>query len=288
MLQRRSFLALLAAGAFGSSIFAEDQVAKQLLRYRYNKGEELRWNVQQSLKLRSSIRGNEETVETTSRSVKIWKVLSVTDDGTATFEYRVEDIDMRQVQTGRDPATYNSRKDKTIPSAFINLEGKVGIPLAQIKIDPLGKSTKKPLREYAGSFSENRIVIPLPVAPIAAGGSWTVPLPIEIPQQNGTVKKVNAQQKFTLDSLRSGIAKIKFITQIFTPLTPKEESKILENYSVGKMELDFDAGHFIRQEITIDKTAVGIQGNSDSITYQSRLTECCCGRKFCEICSPAT
>jgi hypothetical protein len=50
------------------------------------------------------------------------------------------------------------------------------------------------------------------------------------------------------------------------------------------MELDLDAGHFIRQQTTIDRNIVGIQGNSDYINYQARLTECCCGKESCSIC----
>jgi hypothetical protein len=82
----------------------------------------------------------------------------------------------------------------------------------------------------------------------------------------------------------SGLVTIKFATLVFTPLMPKEEMELFENYAVGTMELDLEAGHFIRQQATIDKLVVGIQGASDSIRYLSRVTECCCGRRICEIC----
>jgi hypothetical protein len=262
------------------------------LRYRFKKGDILRWNVLQSLKIRTSVSGIEEVVETTSRSTKVWTVISVDAEGTATFEYHVDDVNMRQFQTDKDGAKvaeYNSRKDggKNIPGAFINLDGTIGVPLAHITIDVLGKTTKKPLRIYSGSTStENRIVIPLPKEPVAAGESWSLATPLEIRLQNGTVKKVNARQEFTLVNVRSGIATVKFVTKIFTPLTPKEESQILDKFSSGEMELDLDAGHFIRQETTIDKRVIGFQGTGDSIHHLARLTECCCGLKSCELCSP--
>ncbi|MDR0336052.1 MAG: hypothetical protein LBI18_03080 [Planctomycetaceae bacterium] len=264
--------------------------SKHLLRYRFQKGDVLRWNVLQSLKIRTSVSGVEEVVETTSRSTKVWTVLHVDHAGTATFEYCVDDVNMRQFQTDKDGAKiaeYNSRKDKNIPGAFINLDGTIGIPLAHISIDVLGKTTKKPLRIYSGSTStENRIVIPLPQEPVAVGDSWSVSIPVEIGQPNGTVKKINARQEFTLFDVRSGIAVIKFATKILTPLTPKEESQILDKFSSGKMELDLDAGHFIRQETTIDKRVIGFQGTGDNIHYLARLTECCCGLNSCELCSP--
>lgn len=266
--------------------------SKYLLRYRFKKNDILRWNVLQSLKIRTSVSGVEEVVETTSRSTKVWTVIHVDVDnkGTATFEYLVNDVNMRQFQTDQDGAKiaeYNSRKDKNIPGAFINLDGTVGVPLAHISIDVLGKTTKKPLRIYSGSTStENRIVIPLPNEPVAVGDSWSMAIPVEIGQQNGTVKKIHARQEFTLFDVHSGIAVIKFTTKILTPLTPKEESQILDKFSSGKMELDLDAGHFIRQETTIDKRVIGFQGAGDNIHYLARLTECCCGLNSCELCSP--
>ncbi|MDR0522577.1 MAG: hypothetical protein LBH00_12105 [Planctomycetaceae bacterium] len=305
-MQRREFLMLLPfAASAGCRYAAEnpdagepavsvqkktDTVSKPdewLLRYRFRKGEELRWNVLQTIKMRNIIGGVEENIETHSRSVKIWKTLDVNAGGTAVFEYRVEDVDMYQVQTGFDDAAYNSRRDKTIPAAFINLDGKIGVPLARISIDPLGKTAKKPMREYAGHITENRIVIPLPAEPVKTGAEWTVSVPAELPLPNRTVKKVKARQRFTLSRVHHGLTVIPFETLVYTPLTPKEESQLFDLFAKGTMELDLDAGHFIRQQMTIDRLAVGVSGNADSISYQSRLTECCCGKKACEICTPS-
>jgi len=262
-----------------------DDPNKILLRYQFKKGEELRWNVQHLLKMKNTISGMEENIETRSRSAKIWKTIDVDAEGAATFEYRVEDIDLHRSQTGYDDAVYNSRRDKTIPPEFINLEGKIGFPLAQIKIDPLGGTTKKPLREYDGSISENRIVIPLLHEGVGIGSSWSDIKLIDLPLPNQTVKKIRIRQEFTLEKIHSGLATIKVSMLSLTPLTPKEKMQLIDNFSVGTMTLDLDAGHFIRQEATIDEFVVGHPADSDSIRYQCRMTECCCGRRACEVCN---
>ena len=261
-----------------------DGSAQTMLRYRFKQGEELRWNVQHTLKMKNIIGGREENIETKSLSVKIWKTLNVGEKGAATFEYQVEDIDMCRAQTGYDDAVYNSRQDKTIPPEFFNLTGKIGMPLALIKIDPQGQTTKKPIREYDGNVSENRIVIPLPDEPVVVGSSWSETKQIDLPQPNQIVKKIKIRHNFTLENVQNGLATIQFATLTFTPLTPKEESQLLEMFSIGTMELDLQAGHFIRHQATIDRQVVGIHGASDSIRYLSRVTECCCGRRICEIC----
>jgi len=299
-MDRRHFLFLLfaATGCHSSKLqepgdvetkegkvsFPDNDPDKILLRYRFNKGEELRWNVQHTLKMKNIIGGVEENIETRSRSVKIWKTIDVDAKGAATFEYRVEDIDLHQSQTGYDDALYNSRRDQTIPPEFIHLEGKIGIPLAQIKIDPQGVTTKKPLREYDGRVSENRIVIPLPDQEVGIGSSWSETKQIDLPQPNRTVKKIKIRQEFILEKMLHGLVTIKFAALPLTQLTSKEETQLIEHFSVGTMELDLDAGHFIQQQATIDKLVVGFQGASDSIRYLCRMTECCCGRRACEIC----
>jgi hypothetical protein len=284
MMNRRCFLFLLSSATGGHFLFGNEP-SKTLLRYRFKKGEELHWNVQHTLKMKNIIGGMEENIETRSRAVKIWKTLDVDKQGTALFEYRVEDVDVHQSQTGKDDAVFNSRQDKTIPPEFVNLTGKIGVRLAHIKIDPQGETTKKPIREYEGSISENRIVIPLPDEPIEVGSTWSVPAQIDLPQPNQTVKKIRIRHEFNMEKMQSELATIKFSTLIFTPVTPKEESQLLEHYSSGTMDLDLQAGHFIRHQATIDQHVVGVQEAADSIRYLSRVTECCCGRRACEICS---
>ena len=301
-MNRRHFLLLFSAAAAGCTrtlptmrdstdsstvpeqFRPESEPGKTLLRYQFKKGEELRWNVRNTLKMKNIIGGLEENIETNSQAVKIWKTLDVDAAGAATFEYRVEDIDMRHAQSGNEDVVYNSRRDKTIPPEFKNIEGKIGIPLAHIKIDPKGKTAKKALKEYDGKMMENRIVIPLPDEPVDVGSTWSESKQIDLPQPNQTVKKIKVRHEFTIEKNHSGLAIIKFFTVVLTPLTPKEETQLFEYYAVGTMELDLQAGHFIRQQSTIERLVVGIQGAADSIRYQTQVTECCCGRRACDLC----
>jgi len=256
------------------------------LRYHYDQGNILEWNVQQSLTITLSLKGKTEITETSSRSTKIWRVIDIAADGTATFEYKVGHVKMAKSQTGQDDAKYDSDVDEEIPVAFLSLEGIIGVPLAELTIGPLGEMKKKKIiTTYAGAGEENRIAIPLPQEPIAVGNSWEVKTPIEVIQPDKTVKKIAAAQSFTLKSVETGVATIQFKTKILTPnIDPQTESQIIDKYSEGYVKLDLDAGHLISQETTIDKTVVGFQGAGSSIRHLSRFTECCCGLKSCEIC----
>ncbi len=279
------FVLLATAVLFAGEMAPE----KHLLRYRFHENQVLRWNVLQKVRLKTSIQGNEDIVESASRSAKLWTLTDLTDDGTATFEYQVENVVMRQsrIVGERDKIDeYDSRKDKDIPGAFITLEGTIGVPLARITVDPLGKTTKKPLRQYRDSENtKNRIVVPLPELPVAVGDRWDDFEQIDLQRGDGTIKKVKLRRRYTLENVQTGLARIKYETIPLVVLTPQEEYEMLDKFVSGWIDLDLDAGHFIRQEISIDKTVVGFQGATDNVRQTTRLIECSCGLKSCEICS---
>ncbi len=288
----RIALFVLPCVVLAASLLCAEEVSpeKHLLRYTFHADQTLRWNVQQKVTLKTSIQGNEDIVESTSRSTKLWRLTDLTADGTATFEYQVENVAMRQsriVGTQVKTDEYDSRKDKEVPGAFVNLEGTNGVPLAKITVTPQGKTTKKALRQYRDSENtENRIVVPLPEEPVAVGERWDDFVQVDLQREDGTVKKVMLRRRYTLESVQTGLARIKYETWPQAVLTPREEYSLLDKFVRGRIEIDLDAGHFIRQEITIDKGVVGFQGPMDNVYQTTRLIECSCGLKSCNVCCP--
>ncbi|MDR1289959.1 MAG: hypothetical protein LBK06_02030 [Planctomycetaceae bacterium] len=262
---------------------------KYIFRYKFQKGDEFRWNVVQQLKIDTTIKGTNEIVETYSKSVKVWRVLENMADNVAKFEYWVEGVDMRKIQTGQELTEYNSTRDREIPKEFKSLEGTIGVPLAHFMIDMQGVIRRKiPLKIYSDESRENRIVIHLPDVSLSVGDSWTVDLPVvdvQINSNSDKVRKVSAKQRYKLESVQAGAAKIKFDTQVLTPLEPQMQAKVLDLYMSGELMFDIDAGKIISQKITVDKTVIGFVERNDSLHHVSRLTECSCGLRSCEICA---
>jgi hypothetical protein len=169
------------------------------------------------------------------------------------------------------------------------LEGTIGVPLAHFMIDMQGVIRRKiPLKIYSDESRENRIVIHLPEVGLGVGDSWTVDLPVvdvQLHSDSAKTKKVLAKQRYVLESVQTGVAKIKFDTQVLTPLEPSIQAKILDCYTFGELSFDIDEGRIVSQKITIDKTIIGFVDRNDSLHHISRLSECSCGLKSCEICS---
>lgn len=258
-----------------SASSSKDEPAKYLLRYRFPKGQTLRWEVLHQALIETSVSGTTQVAETVSKSVKVWTVSEVDADGNAMLEYSVEDVDMRHRLTGRDEVRYNSSRDKKPPRGFEDVCGAVGVPLASIKIDPRGKVLHRDQKQVkAAAKKQGQITIPLPDKPVAVGDSWSHPADIDVSLPNGMVKKVKAVEKLSLRSVATGVATIEVETQILTPIhDPAIEAQLIQNTSAGIVKFDIDAGRMLQQQMDVDKRVVGFRGEASAIRYLTRFSE---------------
>ncbi|MDI9446510.1 MAG: hypothetical protein QM844_20300 [Planctomycetota bacterium] len=280
----RATLFLLSAAlvfASPSSIIAEqtasDSAEKHLLRYRFEPGETVRWQVVHLAKIKTTVSGTTQTAETVSKSVKAWKVVDVDEQGTATFEHTVEQVEMRQKLTGRQEVSYNSLTDKQPPLGFENVAKSVGTRLALITINDRGEIVKRiNENEVTTSDNQGQITIPMPEDAVTVGQSWSFPYDLVIPGNNGTVLNIKTRQQFTLQEVNNGIATIRVATVILTPVRdPAIEAQLIQKESHGTVRFDIRAGRVLAQQMDLDKRVVGFTGTTDSssLHYLTRFTE---------------
>jgi hypothetical protein len=248
---------------------------KYTLRYTFKPGQVLRWEVLQQASVRTSIDGVSETVETVSRSSKAWRVKEVQPDGSAVFENAVEWVDMRQ-QFGTKPTVrYDSRSGQKPPMGFEDVAGAVGVPLSVVTMDNTGKVLNRrrtPLR--GASKVESEIAFPLPTEAIPVGHTWSKTFEIEVRLPGNVIKKVSAMQKFTLEDVKTGVARIAVLNAILTPVRdPAVEVQLLQYQSVGWLRFDLDEGRVLEQQVDYDKRVVGFRGPASNVHYMSRFAE---------------
>ena len=213
-------LALLPpAGAARATAAKSDAPPQYTLRYKFQPGQAIRWQVVHRCRVRTTVSGSTQTAETTSTSEKLWQVKEVRPDGSAVFEHSVAWVDMRQKLTGRSEVHYDSRTDLVAPQGFENLRQSVGVPLSIVTMDVRGKvldRKRNPVK--AAVASEGEITLPLPEEPIAVGHQWSFPHDIELPLPGGGVRKIKSRQTFVLESVKTGVAAIRVATQILSPI----------------------------------------------------------------------
>jgi hypothetical protein len=278
----RGALAVFLAGFALFSVQAGEP-AKYTLRYRFQPGETIRWEVEHRTNVKTTVSKTTQTVETLSLSVKKWRVTDVQPNGTVTFEHSVESADMRQRLSGCNEIRYNSKTDATAPAVFEQVAKSIGTPLSIITMDGKGKVVRRKRCDPKSQgtaptsdvTSEVSMTIPLPEEAVPVGHTWSVPQDIDIPLDNGNgVKRVKALQQFTLESIQTGVATIRLSTDILTPITdPAIESQLIQREVAGAVRFDIDAGRIIGQQMDIDKHVVGFRGEASALHYVNRFAE---------------
>jgi hypothetical protein len=249
-------------------------VAKYDLKYKFTPGETLRSEVVHRATVQTTIQGTSQTAETESKSIKVWKVQKVANDGTATFAHLVENIDMWQRTTGRQEVRYNSQTDKEAPPGYEDVAKAVGVALSVVTMDNKGTILKRSETRQQPMSMSTQMTMPMPMLAVAIGDSWSSPLEIEVTQKDGSLKKIQTRQKFTLEAVADKLATIKVDSQILTPVSdPAIEAQLIQRLSEGTVTFDIDAGRVVSQQLDLDRHVIGFSGAASSMHYVTRFTE---------------
>jgi hypothetical protein len=249
--------------------------AKHLLRYKFRPGETLRWEVEQRSEVRTTVSGTTQTAETSTASVKIWKVTDVTPEGNVKFVYSVDSVDMRQKLTGRQEVRYNSKTDKEPPAGFQDAAKSVGVPLTTFTMDPTGKIVDRTEHLARAASQSLHPAIPLPEEAVEIGHRWSYSYDAMVTTRDRSVKKVQMRQQMKLEEVKNGIAIISADTQILSPVRqdPTIEAQLVQSESIGKVRFDLDAGRVTSVQTDLDKHVVGFQGDASSLHCVTRFSE---------------
>ncbi|MEX0979171.1 MAG: DUF6263 family protein, partial [Pirellulales bacterium] len=249
-------------------------VAKYDLKYKFTPGETLRSEVVHRATVQTTIQGTSQTAETESKSIKVWKVQKVADDGTVTFAHLVENIDMWQRTTGRQEVRYNSQTDKEAPPGYEEVAKAVGVPLSVVTMDNKGTILKRSETRQQPMSMSTQMTMPMPKLAVAIGDSWSSPMDIEVTQKDGSLKKIQTRQKFTLEAVAERLATIKVDSQILTPVSdPAIEAQLIQRLSLGTVKFAMDTGRVLSQQLDLDRHVIGFSGAASSMHYVTRFTE---------------
>jgi hypothetical protein len=252
-----------------------DKPREYLLRYKFHAGDTLRWKVVHRCQIHTSVTGTSQTAETTTGSVKAWRVHDVKPNGQIVFDHLVESVDMRHRLTGRGEVHYNSLTDPVAPKGFEDVARAVGVPLALVTIDAQGKLVgRKQNFVKAAVAGQGEITIQLPEEPVAVGGHWASLNNIDVPLSDGTTRRFKTMQTFKLENVKTGVATISVSTQFLTPIQdPAVEAQLLQYETSGSVRFDIEAGQILARRIDVDKSVVGFRGEASSIHYVGRSAE---------------
>lgn len=248
---------------------------KKLLRYKFEEGQQIRWKVVHLSTVELNDKDFQQTTQSKTTSIKLWKVESVDEDGSAVVVNMVEEIDLWRQANGGEPEKFNSRKDKNPPLAFQQFAESIGKPLSTKTYSDRG-TTLKAEGSNLYDLGSGPVLPPLPEEPVGVGHRWTFPDEIRIRVGQQQVKTVKVQYAFTLDSLDGDLAEIAVKTEVLTPIKdPQEQAQLVQNTIDGTLTLDLAKGQIVSRRIDWDSTVIGFNGEqgTGSMAYLARLTE---------------
>ena len=113
------------------------------LKYRFRKGEQVRYNVVHLVTMETRIKGITKIAKSRSVSTKLWRISDIDPKGNITFVYFVERANMWQSLTGQKEVRYNSETDKTAPPRYQSVASSIGVPISRVTINNRGKIVKR-------------------------------------------------------------------------------------------------------------------------------------------------
>jgi len=247
---------------------------KHLLRYRFQPGEVLRWEVDQRSSVRNQMEGASEEAQTKTVSLKAWRVIDVLPDGEIEFLSLVERVRMENKLPNRAEMVYDSAAGDEPPPGFEDAARAVGVPLSSIRMTPRGEVVDRDIKHHQPAADPHeQVVMLLPEGPIAVGDSWTQPAEIEVKVGDGGVKLIKARRKYTLQSVSAGVATIATEFQVLTPTTPAIDGQLAHRMVSGDIRFDLDSGRILSQRLEVDRRVLGFAGPSSSMHLVTRMTE---------------
>lgn len=276
LFQHSAALTLLLAGACVASL-AGTAAAQEThtLRYKFSPDETIRWQVVQEAKVRTTMAVTTQTAQTESRSVKIWEVKEVKENGDVVFVHSVEKVLMRQKLTGRAEVVYDSESSDPPPAGFDKAAENVGVPLTEVTMSPTGEVVERnDLKEQYRPGGESPMTIPLANHPVKVGESWNQPQTITVKLKSGLEKAINCRQQFTLGAVKDGIAEIQMATIILEPIhDPAIEAQLVQQATKGVIRFNIALGRVIEQKMDINERVVGAFGPASSFQFEMKFHE---------------
>lgn len=247
---------------------------KVTLRYKFELGEVLRYEVDHQAHVKSTIEETSQEVESTTESVKAWKVTDVLPSGEIEFMHVVESARMINRRPKQGVAEYDSRETTEPPPFFAEAAKSIGVPLTQIRMTPAGKIVDREEKHPQPKVSEDMpITLELPAEPIAVGEKWSRTYDITADRKSGAKQKIRSRRLCQLKAVEAGVAVIEVDYQILTPVDAFVKSQLVERLTSGVVRFDIERGRIISQRHEVDERILGFAGKASSMHFVARLEE---------------
>ncbi|MBI3465230.1 MAG: hypothetical protein HY000_19565 [Planctomycetes bacterium] len=267
----RATFVLLALGL--RPCWAQESQSLQL-RYKFQPGQVLDFDVVQTAEIEMTVQGQTTLVTNDTTSLRRWKVREVDAQGTANIEISTERVHMRSTE-GEQTIEFDSADPAKQPEALRHVAPLIGKPLSLLRVSPQGAVLEEKLlmkAEGVATMEAGQILPLLPERPVSPGQSWKHQFTLKLPK--GLPKDLPARQTFKLADVKDVLATIEFTTAILAPIDdPQIEAQLVQHRPAGTVQFDLRRGLIVAQTLSVDETVVGFAGPASSFRIKSKYSE---------------
>jgi hypothetical protein len=285
-----------------------DNGEQWLLRYKFQPGQKLRYEMEQTMTLEAMVSEKKESDRSELKQRRQFTVLSTDEDGAAHLTMQFEHVWMLKKVDDRDSVVFDSgMKPDEVPAAFRqvahDLKGvapkywlsAIGTSLrsgennkivkASAEVSGKGDSERKSAEtanaETAGTNNDQKnasdpgsFLMQLPETPVKVGDSWkeTIVVPVRLPHDINV--QIPILRTSRLESVKDGVALISFRCSIESgSRNPLVRSQLIQATPRGETTFDINRGVMLRREMRYDESVFGVLGAESVISSVGRNVE---------------
>lgn len=280
--KRAGLLGMITVMAFSLPAAAAENSEKVLLRYRFEPGQVVRYDVTLNDDYKIQVGSTTDEPYSHQSSVKNYTVKSVLPDGSAVLQLTIESVQL-EIQQNGDTFRYDSAAD-TDPQeqpVFEAMKNLVGKPHLQITMSPRGEVSAFTPMVPGNQVPDNPqqvafdVLLRLPEEPLAVGENWKEEFEVVLPIPDSKLTKtIKMQRKHLLQSLEGDLATIDVQTKVLTILeSTDEEMQLLRRTPSGTVVLDLKQGQLISKTLSQDNQVSGFERGASFMGFRQKLSE---------------
>ena len=245
-------LAEEAAADTGSASEADAAEEAILLRYRFERGQFVHYEVASKSKMVLQAKQEVQTISEKRSTRKHFRVVTVDEGGNAVLEPVIDHVVMEAQSDNEDPIVFDSDSSEPVPSQFTTVSETVGRVQVRVRYSPRGEVDEiLPVTSSRTSKSNDeeshKFLITFPEEALALGESWdddfTVKVSVSGDFKKPLYKTITIRRRYTLDSIDGDIARISFATYpLSVERDPQIEMQLVQRSLTGDVEFDLKKG----------------------------------------------
>lgn len=254
------------------------------IRFKWQPGQTLTYKVaQQTLVQETTLDEKTEKPVTTEARTSLaltrdWIVKAVDRSGTATLEMQITAVR----NEFRQPDGSTIVRDSANPDHAKEMADFLNRAIVVVRVDAQGRLAEvKEVKQ--GSAARLQAELPFrvvwPDAAPTAGQSWERPFPLKLDPPHGTGESYDFLQKYTLKSIKDGLAVVGVETSLKTPpKTTGEQVPLVPMLWTGDLYFHVESARYHAARLTAKSELLNHLGEGTKFVYQSSYSEDAVGK----------